>query len=35
MTLMRAWNDDAVFDDFSAAFLGPSQYIMIEHFGTK
>ena len=35
MTLMRAWNDDAVFDDFSAAFLGLSQYIMTEDFSSK
>ena len=35
MTLMGAWNDDSVFDEFSAAFPFPSQYIMIEDFGSK
>ena len=35
MALICAWNDSVVFDKFSAIFLGPSQYNMIEDFGNK
>ena len=34
MALICAWND-VVFDKFSAIFLGPSQYNIIEDFGNK